>query len=326
MLFRSFSAQALAAGMLYLLSLPPAIAQSYPTQPVKIVVPFAVGGGVDVLTRVLAERMGKELSQTVIVENRVGAGGNLGSDYVAKAKPDGYTLLVATTGTHAINPILYPSLPFDTKEDFTPISLIAAVPNVLVVGPRFSVKTLAELIAALRSSPGKHSYASFGNGTSNHLSGELLKLLAQVDAVHIPYKSATQAVTDLMGGQIDFAFVNIPLALPHIKGGKLHALAVTSPMPIESLPNVPTMAQAGLEGFVVESWYGLMAPKGLAPETISLLERVTANALRDTKVREIFSSNGAEVRASSSTDFATLIATERVRWADVIQRANVRID
>ncbi len=326
MSFPSLLTQALASVVMCLASLQVAIAQTYPSQPIKIVVPFAVGGGVDILTRVFSERMGKELEQTIVVENRLGAGGNLGTDYVAKAKPDGYTLLMATTGTHAINPLLYPSLPFNAQDDFTPISLIAAVPNVLVVGPRFPVKTLKELIETIRTAPGKRAYASFGNGTSNHLSGELLRLMANLDVVHVPYKSATQAVTDLLGGQIDFAFVNIPLALPHVSAGKLHALAVTSASPIVSLPGVPTMAQAGLEGFVVESWYGLMAPKGLAPSTISLLERRTAQALLDPKVLEVFNKNGAEVRSSTGNELAALVLEERARWADVIRRANVKID
>lgn len=303
-----------------------AAAQSYPSQPVKLIVPFAVGGGVDILTRVLGEKISKDLDQSVVVENRVGAGGGLGSDYVAKAKPDGYTLLVATTGTHAINPILYSSLPYDAQQDFVPISLIAAVPNLLVVGPRLNVNDLGELIAQAKRSPGKLSYASFGNGTSNHLSGELLNMQAKIDAVHIPYKSATQAVTDLMGGQIDYAFVNIPLALPHVNAGKLRALAITSQQRNPSLPDVPTMSQAGLGDFVVESWYGLMAPKGTDSSRISLLQKAIKDGLNDAKVRESFIKNGAEVRVSDSQELSAMIAAEQIRWKDVVQRANVKVD
>lgn len=303
-----------------------AAAQSYPSQPVKLIVPFAVGGGVDILTRVLGEKISKDLDQSVVVENRVGAGGGLGSDYVAKAKPDGYTLLVATTGTHAINPILYSSLPYDAQQDFVPISLIAAVPNLLVVGPRLNVNDLGELIAQAKRSPGKLSYASFGNGTSNHLSGELLNMQAKIDAVHIPYKSATQAVTDLMGGQIDYAFVNLPLALPHVNAGKLRALAITSQQRNPSLPDVPTMSQAGLGDFVVESWYGLMAPKGTDSSRISLLQKAIKDGLNDAKVRESFIKNGAEVRVSDSQELSAMIAAEQIRWKDVVQRANVKVD
>lgn len=303
-----------------------AVAQSYPSQPVKLIVPFAVGGGVDILARVLGEKMSKDLGQPVVVENRVGAGGGLGSDYVAKAKPDGYTLLVATTGTHGINPILYPSLPYDAQHDFVPISLIAAVSNVLVVGPRLNVNDLGELIAQAKKSPDKLSYASFGNGTSNHLSGELLNMQANIDAVHVPYKSATQAVTDLMGGQIDYAFVNLPLALPHINAGKLRALAITSQQRNPSLPGTPTMSQAGMRNFVVESWYGLMAPRGTSLSSISVLQKAVKEGLNDAKVRESFIKNGAEIRVSDSQELSEMIAAEQVRWKYVVQRANVKVD
>ncbi|MDN4016479.1 Bug family tripartite tricarboxylate transporter substrate binding protein [Zwartia panacis] len=301
-------------------------AQPFPDHPVKLVVPFAAGGGVDILTRVLSEKMGQDLGQPMMVENRVGAGGNLGSDYVAKSKPDGYTLLVATTGTHAINPVLFPKLPFDAKRDFIPISLIAAVPNLLVVGPRLQVKSLQELIEFAKRSPGKLSYASFGNGTSNHLSGELLKMQAGIDVVHIPYKSATQAVTDLLGGQIDFAFVNMPLALAHVQSGKLNALAITSAERNASVADVPTMSQAGLNDFVVESWYGLMAPKGTSLKTIDVLQKATAQALLDQKVRDSFAKNGAEVRSDAGDAFDSLISSERARWTEVIERAKVNVD
>ena len=303
-----------------------ALSQDYPGRAVKLVVPFAAGGGVDILTRFLAEKMGQDLKQSFVVENRVGAGGNIGSDAVAKAKPDGYTLLVATTGTHAINPALFPSLPFDAKEDFIPISLIAAVPNLLVVGPKLQVKSLPELIEAAKRSNLKLSYASFGNGTSNHLSGELLKMQGDFQAVHIPYKSATQAVTDLLSGQIDFAFVNMPLALSHVQAGKLNALAITSSERNVLLPEVPTMAQGGVKDFVVESWYGLMAPKGTPSSIIHLLEKATAQALNDRKLQESFVKSGAEARTNSNVEFVALIAAERARWAEVIQRANVKVD
>lgn len=303
-----------------------AFSQDYPDRTVKLVVPFAAGGGVDILTRVLAEKFSKDLKQSFVVENRVGAGGNIGTDAVAKSKPDGYTLLVATTGTHAINPALFPSLPFDAKEDFIPISLIAAVPNLLVVGPKLQVKSLQELIEVAKRSNSQLSYASFGNGTSNHLSGELLKIQGDFPAVHIPYKSATQAVTDLLSGQIDFAFVNMPLALSHVQAGKLKALAITSSDRNTLLPEVPTMLQAGVKEFVVESWYGLMAPKGTPTAVIQVLEKATARALSDRDLQESFIKSGAEARFNSNPEFVSIIAVERARWAEVIQRAHVRID
>ncbi|MFY9137622.1 Bug family tripartite tricarboxylate transporter substrate binding protein [Zwartia sp.] len=303
-----------------------AFSQDYPDRPVKLVVPFAAGGGVDILTRVLAEKFSSDLKQSFVVENRVGAGGNIGSDAVAKSKPDGYTLLVATTGTHAINPVLFPTLPFDAKEDFIPISLIAAVPNLLVIGPKLQVKSLQELIEVAKRSTFKLSYASFGNGTSNHLSGELLKMQGDFHAVHIPYKSATQAVTDLLGCQIDFAFVNMPLALAQVQAGKLKALAITSNERSILLPEVPTMLQAGVKDFVVESWYGLMAPKGVSASTIQLLEKATARALSDQTLQNSFIKSGAEARFNTNPEFVSLIAADRARWAEVIQRANVRVD
>lgn len=307
--------------------LAPAVsAHPFPDHSVKLVVPFAAGGGVDILTRVLSEKMSQDLGQPMMVENRVGAGGNLGADYVAKSKPDGYTLLVATTGTHAINPVLFPKLPFDAKRDFIPVSLIAAVPNLLVVGPRLQVNSLQELIEFAKRSPGKLSYASFGNGTSNHLSGELLKMQAGIEVMHVPYKSATQAVTDLLGGQIDFAFVNMPLALSHVQSGKLTALAITSAERNASVADVPTMSQAGLNDFVVESWYGLMAPKGTSLKTVDVLQKATAQALLDQKVRDLFAKNGAEVRSDAGDAFDSLISSERARWTEVIKRAKVNVD
>ena len=225
-------------------------ADAWPSRPVKIVVPFAAGGGVDVLTRVLADKLGPALGTTIVVEAVPGAGGNLGSAQVARAAPDGYTLLMATTGTHTINPGLYKDMPFDAVKDFAPITVIASVPNLLVVNPQVPAHDVKELVALAKSKPGKLNFASFGYGTSNHLSGELFKSVAGIDVAHVPYKNAPQAVLDIVSGEITFGFVNAPLALPQVRGGKLRALAVTGAKRSPAAPEFPTMAEAGLPDFV----------------------------------------------------------------------------
>jgi len=304
----------------------PVCAQDYPTRPVRIVVPFAAGGGVDILTRALAQPLGERLGQQVIVDDKPGAGGNLGVDAVAKAPPDGYTLVMATTGTHTINPGLYPKLPFDAERDFKPVTLIASVPNLLVVNPALGVDSAAALVALAKSKPGALSFASFGNGASNHLSGEMLKSLTGIDVAHVPYKSAPQAVTDLMAGQTAFAFVNTPLALPHVRSGKLKALAVTGAKRSAATPEFPTMQEAGVPGFVVESWYGLMAPAGTPDAVIARLHKETLAVLATNEVREFFAKQGADVVTSSPAEFAAMVRTERARWADVIRTSGAKVD
>jgi len=305
---------------------PPAAAQGFPNRPVRIVVPFAAGGGVDILTRTLAQHLGQALEQQVLVDDKPGAGGNLGVDAVAKAPADGYTLVMATTGTHTINPGLYAKLPFDAERDFKPITLIASVPNLLVVNPSLGVNSPAELVALGKSRPGQLSFASFGNGASNHLSGEMLKSLTGMQATHVPYKSAPQAVTDLIAGQTDFAFVNTPLALPHVRSGKLKALAVTGARRSPATPEFPTMQEAGVPGFVVESWYGLMAPAGTPDAVIARLHEETLAALALPEVKDFFAKQGADVVTSTPAEFAAMVKTERARWAEVIRTSGAKVD
>lgn len=304
----------------------PASAQDFPTKPLRIVVPFAAGGGVDILTRVLAQHLGDRLGQQVVVDNKPGAGGNLGVDAVAKAPADGYTLLMATTGTHTINPGLYAKLPFDAERDFKPITVIASVPNLLVVNPALGVNSASELVALARSKPGQLAFASFGNGASNHLSGEMLKSLTHIQVNHVPYKSAPQAVTDLIAGQTAFAFVNTPLALPHVRSGKLRALAVTGAKRSAATPEFPTMQEAGVPGFVVESWYGLMAPAGTPEPIVSRLLSETQAVLARPDVREFFAKQGADVITSTPAEFAAMIRSERARWAEVIRTSGAHVD
>jgi tripartite-type tricarboxylate transporter receptor subunit TctC len=301
-------------------------AQEFPSRPVRIVVPFAAGGGVDILTRTLAQHLGERLGQQVLVENRPGAGGNLGVDAVAKAPADGYTLLMATTGTHTNNPGKYAKLPFDAQRVDQPITLIASEPNLLVVNPTLNVGSAAELIALARSKPGQLSFASFGNGTSNHLSGEMLKTLTGIQVTHVPYKSAPQAVTDLMAGQTAFAFVNMPLALPHVRAGKLKALAVTGARRSAATPEFPTMQEAGVGGFVVESWYGLMAPAGTPDAVVARLHKETLAVLALPEVKEFFAKQGADVVTSTPAEFAATIRSERARWAEVIRTSGARVE
>ena len=303
-----------------------AAAQPYPSKPVKVVVPFAAGGAVDILTRVLADRLGPALGQNIVVEPVAGAGGNLGSAQVAQAAPDGYTLLMATTGTHTINPGLYKNMPFDASKDFAPITLIASVPNILVVHPDVPAKTVRELVALAKSKPGKLNFASFGHGTSNHLSGELFKSVAGIDVVHVPYKNAPQAVLDLVGGQVSFAFVNAPLALPQVKAGKLRALAVTGGKRSPAVPELPTMAEAGLPDFVVESWYGLMAPAATPEAVIRKVYDDTLKVLKSPEIAEAFARQGADVIWTTPAVFGAIVATERARWADVIRKSGAKID
>jgi tripartite-type tricarboxylate transporter receptor subunit TctC len=309
------------------ISAQPAEAQkAYPDKPVRIVVPFAAGGGVDILTRIMGQYLTERLGQQVIVDNRPGAGGNLGTDAVAKSPPDGYTLVMGTTGTHTINPGLYPKLPYDAVKDFRPITLTASVPNLLVVNPELPVKSARELIELAKASPGKLNFGSFGNGTSNHLSGELLKSVAQIDVVHVPYKNAPQAVIDLMTGQISFAFINMPLALPHVQGGKLRALAVTGAKRSTAAPEFPTMAEAGVPGFVVESWYGLLAPAGTPDAIIERLHRDVVAVLAKPEVQSAFAQQGAEPMTSTPAEFATLIAEGKKQWAEIIRISGAQLD
>lgn len=306
---------------------PMAMAQdSFPEKPVTIIVPFAGGGGVDILTRKLAESMGEKMGQPVIIQNLTGAGGNVGVAEAAKASADGYTLVMATTGTHTINPAVYARMLFDANADFSPITMVASVPNLLVVNGKLPVDSLSELIALAKDNPGKYTFASFGNGTSNHLSGELLKQLTGIDVLHVPYKSATQAVADLIGGHVDFAFVNTPLALPHVQSGALKAFAVTTGEHSEATPQFPSMQEAGVDGFVVESWYGLMAPAGTPDTVIDALYDVTVASLSEPEIKAYFNQSGADVVTLPPKEFAHALIQEQQRWAQIVEKSGARID
>src|SRR4051812_48707441 len=292
-------------------------AQGYPTHSIRLIVPFPPGGATDILARAVAQRWTETLGQAVVVDNRPGAGGNIGSDLVAKAAPDGYTLLMGTVGTHAVNPSLYSQMPYDHIKDFAPVILVAAVPNVMEVNPSVPAKTVAEFIAYAKANPGKINFASSGSGTSIHLAGELFKVMTGVQMTHVPYKGSAPALSDLMGGQVQVMFDNLPPSLPQIKAGKLRALAVTSAQRAPALPDVPTVAEAGLPGYEASSWFGVLAPAGTPPAVIARLNGEVAKWLATPDAKERMLATGANAIGGSPEDFAAHIRSETAKWAKV---------
>ncbi|CAN5881962.1 tripartite tricarboxylate transporter substrate binding protein [soil metagenome] len=304
---------------------------AWPNKPVRIVVPFAAGGTTDILARAMAPELGKAFGQTFIIDNRPGAGGNLGADMVAKSPADGYTLLMGTVGTHAINAALYPKMPFDPVKDFAPITLVAGVPNVLVINPAkaeaYKIENVADLIRYAKANPGKLNMASSGNGTSIHLSGELFKTMTGTFLLHFPYRGSGPALLDLVGGTMDVMFDNLPSALPQIKGGKLKALAVTTAQRSAALPDVPTIAEAGpVKGFDASSWFGLFAPAGTPPDIVNRIQQETAKALASPVVKERLLSQGAVPGGMAPAEFTKFIAAETVKWTKVVKVSGAKVD
>ena len=300
-------------------------ASAFPSKPIRLIVPFAAGGTTDILGRAAAAELSKAGLQTV-VENRPGAGGNIGADMVAKAAPDGYTLLVGTVGTHGINQALYGKLPYDPIKDFSPVTLLAMVPNVLVVHPSVPASNVKELVTLAKSKPGKLNYASSGNGTSIHLSAELFKSMTGTFMTHIPYRGSAPALTDLVGGQADLMFDNLPSAMPHIKAGKLRALGVTSAKPSPALPDVPTIAAAGVPGYDASSWFGVLAPAGTPKDIVGKLQQTLSKALASPEMREKLLSQGAEPVGNTPEQFAQHIQQEHAKWAKVVQVSGAKVD
>ncbi|SCB06827.1 Bug family tripartite tricarboxylate transporter substrate binding protein [Cupriavidus alkaliphilus] len=321
----------LSASLGALASQPALAADPYPAKPIRLVVPFAAGGTTDILARAVAAELGKLPDWNVVVDNKPGAGGNIGADIVAKAAPDGYTLLMGTVGTHGINQSLYGKLPFDPIKDFAPITEVAAVPNVLVLNPAFAqqnkIDSVKDLIAYARANPGKINMASSGNGTSIHLAGELFKTQTRTFMVHFPYKGSGPALTDLAGGTMQVMFDNLPSSMALIKSGKLKALAVTSAKPSPALPGVPTIAQAaGLPQYEASSWFGMLAPAGTPPEVIQRIHQEVAKALGAPAVRERLQAQGAEPVGNTPEQFAAFIRAETAKWAKVVKDSGAKVD
>jgi len=312
-----FAFLALAAGI--------AAAQTYPAKPIRIVVPYPPGGGTDVVARTIAQKMHETLGQPAIVDNRAGANGIIGSDQVAKAPADGYTVLI-TIATHAINPTLYAKLPYDTLADFAPVSLLAEYPFVITVHPSVPAKTVRELIAFAKSRPGQLAYASSGNGSGPHLGMELFMGMAGIDMVHVPYKGAGQAMTDLLSGQVPVFLNNFLAAMPMIKAGRLRALAVTSSKRSGAMPELPTVAEAGVPGYVVTGWYGMFVPAATPPAIVGALHAGAAKALKSKDVSERLSNEAAEIVAGTPREFAEFLKAEIAKWAGVIRKAKVRVE
>ncbi len=311
---------------LFAVSATAAFAQAYPSKPVRIVVPFPAGGTTDILAREAGQRLTQALGQPFVVDNRPGAGGNIGAELVAKSPPDGYTLLMGTVGTHAINASLYSRMPYDHVRDFAPVILVAGVPNVLVVNPSVPVHSVQELIAYAKANPGKLNFASSGSGTSIHLAGELFKVMTGVQMSHVPYKGSAPALADLAGGQVQLMFDNLPSSLQLIKAGKLRALAVTSAQRSSALPDLPTVAEAGLPGFEATSWFGLLAPAGTPPDVIAKINAEVAHWLASPEAKDKLASLGAIAAGGSPEDFARHIAAETAKWQKVVKASGARVE
>jgi tripartite-type tricarboxylate transporter receptor subunit TctC len=312
-----------AASALGLLALTPlaAQAQAFPTKAITIIVPFSAGGTTDILARVLGQFMSKDLGQPVVIDNRAGAGGNIGTQLVARAAPDGYTILMGTVGTHAINQSLYPKLAFDPIKDFAPLTRVALVPNLLVANPAQPFKTVKELMAYAKANPGKVTFGSSGSGTSIHLSGELFKQMAGVDIQHVAYKGSAPAANDLLGNHIAIMFDNMPSAIGHVKAGKLRPLAVTTAQRSPALPDVPTIAEAGVPGYEATSWFGLLAPAGTPAPVVTKLNAAILKALADPDVKKKLLEQGAEPAGETPAQFAAFIASETVKWGKIVKQS-----
>ena len=301
-------------------------AADYPVRPVKLISPWAAGGANDIFCRALAQKLTESMGQPVVVENRPGAAGTIGSDMAAKAPADGYTLVMGSSPTHSIAPGLYPKLPYDPLRDFTPVTLAAVVPNILVVHPSLPIHSVQELIAYAQAHPGKLNFSSTGNGSSQHLFGELFKYLTKTDLVHVPYKGTAPALNDLLANNVQMAFENPPALLPHIQAGRLRALAVAGSKRSASLPDLPTVAEAGVPGYDVSVWFGVFAPAGTPRPIIDRLNREFQSALASPDIKTRMDGFGAEIVGQGPDGFDAYLRAEIPKWASIIKAANVKID
>jgi len=300
-----------------------ALAQPYPQKPIRIIVPFPAGGIADTFARSIGQKLNDAWSQPVVVENRAGAGGNIGAEAVAKAPPDGYTLVMGNIGTHALNVSLFQQLPFDPVRDFAPIALVLEADGLLVVPPSLPVSSVQDLIQLARSKPGSLAYGSAGMGTTSHLAGELFKSMAKVDITHVPYKGNVPALTDLLGGQIQMMFATMPTALPHVKAGKLKALASIRSARTKALPDVPTVSEAALRGFDANNWIGLFAPAGTPSEIVHLLNAEVVKVMNTAEMRKRVETEGATFSPMSAEQFADFVRKEVIEWGKIIRAAGI---
>jgi tripartite-type tricarboxylate transporter receptor subunit TctC len=301
-------------------------AQSYPTKPLKMIVPFPPAGSTDISARAVAARLGERLGQPVVIENKPGAGGNIGTDMAAKAPADGYTLVVGTVGTHAINQSLYSKMPYDNLRDFAPVVLLSTTPNVLVTQPGFPANSVKEVIARAKAKPGEMTFASSGSGTSIHLSGELFNSMAGTKMQHIPYKGSGPMLIDLMSGTTNIAFDNLSASMPHIKGGKLKALATTGSKRSPALPDLPTVSEAGLTGYDSTSWNAIYVPAGTPKEIVERLNRELRAILESPETRKFFAEQGAEAGGGTPEQLGAFTRAETAKWAKVVRDSGAKVD
>src|SRR5918997_3371626 len=300
---------------------------TYPSRPVRLIVPFTPGGTTDIFARLVGEKLSQSLGQQFVIDNRGGAGGNIGADAVAKADPDGYTLVMGTVGTHAINASLYAKMPYDALGDFAPVAYVAGVPNLMVVNPKnVKAASVQDFIAEAKGAARRFNMASSGNGTSIHLSGELFKQITGVEMPHVPYRGSGPAVNDLIGGQVDVMFDNLPSSIEHAKAGTLRPLAVTSAQRSPAIPNVPTLAESGLPGFEATSWFALFAPKGTPAATVAKLNQEVRKALETPELQKRFAELGGEIRPMSPDELAAYVRSEHDKWAKVVKTAGAKLE
>lgn len=302
------------------------MAQTYPDRPIRFISPYAPGGGTDILARLLGQKLNESFGQPVVIENRPGGGGILGTELVAKSPPDGYTILLGSTGPLTVNPSLHRTLPYDTLRDFAPITLVSVVPSVLAVHPSLPVKSVKQLIAFAKAHPGELNFSSSGNGGSGHLAGEMFNLMAGVKMIHVPYRGTGPAVVGVVSGEVPLSFSNMLSMLPHVKSGRLRGLAVTSVQRSSAAPDLPTISEAGLPGYEAGPWYGVLAPAGIPKEIIARLNAELVKILRRPDVHQKVSADGGEVVGGSPEEFTAHIRAELTRWAKIVKQANIRAD
>jgi tripartite-type tricarboxylate transporter receptor subunit TctC len=296
---------------------------NYPVRPVRVIVPYSPGGSSDTVARILAQKLGETLGQQFVIDNRPGASGSLGRDIVAKASPDGYTLLIGDS-PHTINVHVLKHVPYDPIKDFTPISLLATAPQVMVINPGFPARTLGEFIAAAVAQPGKINYGSGGTGSITHLTGELLKLAARINITHVPYKSIAIAQTDVIGAQVQAAFPTVPGAAPHVRAGRLRALGISSAKRSTALPEVPTFAESGVDGMIVTNWFGVFAPARLPPDVLAKLHRSVLDAMQASDVRAKFANLSLDIRTTTPREFEAHLKSELARWGKVVAASGIK--